>query len=574
MKRRILLAVVAAPLLTGCFSSMEVKTPKVLYSTIADAKDKYYTSEKYTVSFSCDVSDTGWQIRYAVDDDGGTGFTIDQDNIHINDKITVHASNPGTAKFHFYFNDEVSSSPITMTFVDNVIDVSTSNEFLNAINTTSSGVIINVKEDLDFTGVEYTPVANFAGKIYGNNHTISNIDRLTTKKDDCLSLIKNFTGYLDGLNFKDCKFNLVAESSRIALFAATSSGTVKNVNLDNIEMDSNLVNTMGSLIGYVEGGEYENITATNLKIKGKKIVGGIFGDCTVVKNTSLTDITASGNVELYYNTEDYVGGISSAVCNANKYSDARITVTNVMTSNIYVGQAYNNTGGVIGFARNCDINFTKTMSNENTRVLGVYSVGGLYGLASNCVITNAVNYAEVYTGFNAKNRATTGVGGIAGQATNCDITKCKNYGLIVSMSETAEPQGVGGVVGWANGDNANRGNYYYLENYGSIEGKNADGVAGIVGRLSANCNRTFGFLKVDVDYIRANNCCGSIVGYVEINGTFSLNSSTYKYNECTYNRGHCSDKEQGSFEPAIGGFSYYKYGSATILVNDVQDLNN
>lgn len=564
--------------LSGCFfgNNNNYEPLESLSAQVVDAKDKYFINEQYTVTFSCSPYTSNYVIDYVLDDDGGTGFKIGLEKIHVQDKLVVYATKPGTAKFHFKYSDEkeVNSNTIQMTFVENKVDVSSASEFVAAIKDSSNNKIVNVTSDLDFTGVEYTASPSFTGKIIGNDHYVSNIDRLTTTKNDCLSLINNFSGTLDGLNFKDCKFDIVAECFRVGIFAATSTGTVKNVKIDNIQIDSNLVTSTGSLIGYVEGGTYENITATNLKIKGKSFIGGIFGECTVLYETSLKDITASGNVELYYNDKNYVGGVSSTACNyADKNKNGRLSVIDVMTTGGYVGQAYTYTGGVFGFVRNADINFTKDMSNEGLRVLGVYKVGGLYGYTSNTVITNAVNRAEVHTGFNSSKKENADVGGIVGEATNCDLTKSKNYGLIDVMSETAEPQSIGGIAGRANGDDANRGSYYYLENYGSIQGHKADCVGGIVGRYGAKCNRTMGFVIVDVDYIEATHCCGAIIGYVEINGTFSLSNSSFKYNTCTYNMGHCSDESQGHFQPAIGGYSYYSTGTARIEFNEVQNLN-
>lgn len=565
---------------TTMLASCEWNSKDGLYSnlksftaTIVNAPAKYYIGQEFKVEFEWEPSRYNYDLKFVVDSDGGTGVTCRNgdysDVIKVNNVAFFSAVNPGTAKFHFEYakKEKVRSDSFEITFVDTTVHVSTPEEFFTAVKENYKTSIIELDDDLDFAGFDgYNNIDTYGGTIHGNNHTIKNIDRLSTSKGDSLALFKDFYGTLSDIRFADCTLTAVAELDHLAVFADYSRGTIRNVAMDNIKIDSNLSVDLGALAGCVTAGNYENIVVTNGDIKGKEYTGGIFGVINASGNTTLKDIEFSGDVKLYFDTFKYVGGVASSATSSSSFN-----VTNVMGVKGSVGNSKYCSGGTFGFIKGANINFTKEMDNSELSVSGLENVGGLYGYTEDCDISNAVNKANVETLLSGS-KVSTDTGGVVGFSKNSSFTRCKNYGTITVVSES-EVLGVGGVIGTSD-TTKDQCDFYYCENYGSIIGKKADCVGGICGKIVSSVNRVMGFAKVDCDSITAAQCCGAIIGYIEMDGTFSINSSSYKYNTCTYNKGHLSG-DVTKFQPYIGGYaSKGLFGTCKVQAVDITNLNN
>lgn len=143
-----------------------------------------------------------------------------------------------------------------------------------------SGKTINLGDDIDLGGKEWTPIGNstnsFKGVFEGNKHTISNL------------------------------FINSPTKSNIGLFGVTQSGEVKNFILKNAKVTGYL--EVGAVAGTPYTSKYTNITVTGLiQVNGFSYVGGAFG-----KNAydDLTNVDVIGDEGSYVKADSVEGSIA------------------------------------------------------------------------------------------------------------------------------------------------------------------------------------------------------------------------------------------------------------------------
>jgi hypothetical protein len=103
-----------------------------------------------------------------------------------------------------------------------------------------------VAEDLDLTGIAFTPIGTDADPFYGTfdgNHRI----------------IKNL--------------NVASSSEGSGLFGVTEAGIIKNIILDNAIVSSSANNT-GSIVGIAR----KNVLVYNCSAENENVTGGAYAD--------------------------------------------------------------------------------------------------------------------------------------------------------------------------------------------------------------------------------------------------------------------------------------------------------
>ena len=256
--------------------------------------------------------------------------------------------------------------------------------------------------DIDLSGIEWKPIgrlyttidfsSSFSGEFNGNNFTIQNLT------------INNTTETCQGL-FGNC-----------------SEATIKNINLDNVNISSSGPNHTGSLVGSIRNNSIiENITATNVNINATgNYTGGLIGyinNGTIAKNCSV---------------------ISGSVTNLN---------------GLY-------TGGFVG----CSQSTRTTIDNcySNCDITGKNEVGGFIGVSCfNTTITNCTSLGTVKAMNNSGQ-----IGGFIGDTFGGDFVTIKNcitYSEVKKDASDTYKNTVGAFIGNYR-DNINLSNNKYEEN--------------------------------------------------------------------------------------------------------------
>ena len=335
---------------------------------------------------------------------------------------------------------------------------------------------------IDISGGEWTPIA--AGTRDGNTYTAES---------------KTFSGTFDGNNntIKGLTITQMPEGASadyaFGLFGVVDGGTIKNLNLTDVNINLPSSECAGGVVGLlVNGGAVENVTVSGNVTAGRGNAG-IVGRMTV-----------SGTIKDCVNEATIVGMLSRG-----------------------------NTAGIVGAAYYTAQGKEMTIENctNNGAVTGLYGVGGIVGLSS-ANVSECKNYGEI-TGNGAS------VGGIVGEQQNYgSIKNSTNYADIVNNTANTGAYGTGGIVGWVRYSGA--ASAYPLKGIITVEGNRNEGsittggasAGGIVGHVY-NAAVVTNNVNTAAEIGSANFAAG-IVGSIQVDDANSFLEDTYQI-EIEYN---------------------------------------
>ena len=240
-----------------------------------------------------------------------------------------------------------------------------------------------------------------------------------------------FSGTFDGDNHTITGFTY-SGSDAIGLFSRVTKGTIKDLNLADINVTTTTQRSAG-VVARADGATISNVNVISGTINGAKQNGGIVGVVVSMDGNSASNplrttlVENCSNAATITGTSEANGGIVGYVHNGN------LTIRNCTNIGAVTG-ASNGTGGVIG-ASNAGTSYTLIIdgcSNYGTVVGSAYN-GGIAGLprknSASSVISNCVNGGNVSGG--------TYVGGIAGAA-RVNVENCITLsGVVLATSSNS-----------------------------------------------------------------------------------------------------------------------------------------
>ncbi len=234
-----------------------------------------------------------------------------------------------------------------------------------------------------------------------------------------------------------------------------SSGTIRNVNLTNVNINANGGNYVGALVGRASSSSVISGSSASGSVSGVSTTGGLVGqsDGAITQSSTNVVVTANGA------SGNYFGGLLG-------FNNAG-TVTQSHASGSVTAQGNNSyVGGLIGFQLSGITSESYATGAVNG---GSYHAGGLLGRNDSGTIIQS--YASGAVSGNNNN------GGLAGD----------NYGTITQSyatgSVTGTSQGSGGLVG------INNGSISQAYATGAVGG--ADRVGGLVGSNVGSIDQTY-----------------------------------------------------------------------------------
>jgi len=329
-------------------------------------------------------------------------------------------------------------------------DFATLAEKITAENT-GAGEYFQLANDIDFTGVTYTPIAytgaitaakatvKFAGSLDGNAKSITNL-----VYDNPSALCAGLIGTLDAAGIVK---NLIVESSckfsgnqYIAAVVGMALGTVDNcINKADITASGT---TAAGIVGNVQAGAFITYDSNYGTIQAATYAAGVsgmaigaatfdhlfnYGSVRVVgsvnsnTNKASSAAQAGGVLGTAYGTVvccSNFGEVTNLGFDASLYPDA----INELTAD----KDGKNTGGIAAWAQK---ETTISYCTNDGKVQGMTAVGGILGIANadGVVLENCVNDGEVIGTVN-------NVGGIIGtsQKTTTKVVSCANNGVVTA----------------------------------------------------------------------------------------------------------------------------------------------
>lgn len=272
----------------------------------------------------------------------------------------------------------------------------------------TSGMYYQLSRDLDFNGIDFTPISTFDGTLDGNGKTISNLTIAATN-NKC-GFIGNNTGTIRNLNIN----NVTLEQAIIAgTIAAENNGTIDNCHVQT---------------GLVQG------SATN------ECIGGFVGNNkATITSSSIQDIEVIAEPTTNTNAGGFVGKSETTNCNIiGSYVGNGCTIT---LSSGY--QTTNRIGGFVG--SHWGGNIYGCYSNTTITINAQGDIGGFAGLIQS---PTGKNVQVCYSFGSITNNLNWKTGGFIGNIYNSigNITSC--YSLtninITNSADNAKSNGFAG----------------------------------------------------------------------------------------------------------------------------------
>lgn len=317
-------------------------------------------------------------------------------------------------------------------------DIKTASDLQKLVN--SDGLYI-LKNDIDLTGVNWTPIEGFSGTLVGNGFTIKNLTINASTSN--VGMFSTLSGFVSNLKIENATVTVSGRNENVGILCGNLEGTATAVSVSGV-VDAAKCNNVGGAFGYADRYIYSELEVSNITSKadvsGLNNVGGVagylFGEYVHV---GLETFINSGNVSA---AEDYAGGIVGYI-GVNDFDPVQIydcENTGDVNGRYYVG-------GLVGYAKSRD-NDESIIDNSFSKasITGEAYVGCIAGMLENIPINNCKNEGSMLTAtgsISEKNIRCAYVGGFAG--VGGDVTNCTNE---VEIKYTGSGSYVGGIIGY------------------------------------------------------------------------------------------------------------------------------
>ncbi len=224
---------------------------------------------------------------------------------------------------------------------------------------------------------------------------------------------KPFLGVFDGNSYTISNFTYtIADTENIAMFTHLSSGgQIKNLRLENVDVNAQSSNIVGSLVARNSGGIINNCFSAGV-ISGDRAVGGLVGFNDGVISNSYSAVTTSG--------DRCIGGLVGT----NIYG----TILNCSVKGS-VNSAHSGAGGLVGWNDYIILN-----SYAECIVSGGSGIGGLVGMHCSGTISNCYS-----TGITEGDSA---IGGLIGEGDWGAVFNCYATAIVIGSTD------LGALIGY------------------------------------------------------------------------------------------------------------------------------
>ena len=309
----------------------------------------------------------------------------------------------------------------------------------------------------------------------------------------------SFDGDILGLGHVGGLVGSNQSSAKVELSEVTNQGNIKG-----------LLN-VGGLIGQSKG----TLTMTNAMNSGDitsftdgtdSWVGGIVGYILApTLNSTMSGVTNSGNVS---GTGVGVGGLIGKL-------NAILSIDSVTNSGVVIGND-DDVGGLIGNSVG-QLNITNAKNLGN--VTGDYNTAGIIGDAD---IGSSINMENVINIGNVEGHVA--VGGVIGHTFNSSITMTSIMNIGNVDGSGALENGVGGIIGYIQGDASHIVSLSNASNHGSVDnGDNAGGIIGFIIDYKVDVNNVYNAGIITTRFEPVGGIIGEIISAdVTVTNSFYL----------------------------------------------------
>lgn len=335
--------------------------------TYAEIQDLIIESPEYTADGTAIIANTA---KNSILND----VVVNNSNINLPfaKTITGTLQTLGDTKINIQ-NNEIST-------VEDLLEISNSEYPLNKKK------VYILKNDLDvssITGVDAIITGTFDGSINGDGHTISNLK---------VPLITTLTGSVSNLNIENVEIRKSGSNNLAPIAGSARGATISNIKINNVTIEGR--DNISAVVGIASSNTTLNrISATNINIKALHYyAGGIIGRSY---DSKLKDILVSGRLEV---ADTHNGGVIGALNRdslENIYADVDVI-------RVREGDSRNKNAGLYGAIEAGAVSVKNVivvgdMSDTLYKVTPATTEGEINNIASYC--TNVYEY-ENSSGIN------------------------------------------------------------------------------------------------------------------------------------------------------------------------------
>lgn len=392
-----------------------------------------------------------------------------------------------------------------------------------------SDATFQLRNDIDLSGYDWTPIEGFTGTLIGNGFTIRNLKIDASTSD--VGLFTVLEGSVLNLKIENAEITVSGRNENVGILCGQLAGTATNISVSGSVTAEKCAN-VGGICGYVSsvGAYVLNEITNNASVTGLSCVGGCFGKVyDYISNgtepfpVTLSNLKNNGTVNC---EDDYAGGIVGYIDGTATGFGGSLPITIIDCDNKGAVTGTCHVGGIAGYAGSDTGSVIESCTNVSSINAEAFA-GCIAGSTTRYVIIDCTNEGSELNAsgyFLEEGRKYAYVGGIVGKGT-C-LRDCTNY---VDINYTGGGDFVGGLMGYCEVGPAVTGaslvsdtaeaNFKNLVNYGSISGSSY--VGGITGGImyfwTNGCTRltaTFeslinsGNVHAEMDY------AGGISGYM------------------------------------------------------------
>ena len=305
--------------------------------------------------------------------------------------------------------------------------IKSADDFKKLANSNSTYIL---KNDIDLSGINWTPIEGFAGTLLGNGFAIRNL------KIESSSGNVGFFSKLDGnvlnVEFENADIKVSGRNENVGILCGELNGIVANVTVSG-SVTAEKSENIGGVCGYVStiGSYHINDIKNEAAVTGVSCVGGCFGKVydyisngTSSFSVEYSNIVNSGKVTA---TKDFAAGVIAYIDADATGFGGRVTTTIIdcnntgsITGNYYIS-------GIVGWA-DCDSDSTIDSCTNAALINAEAYTGCIAGATGQYVIVNCSNEGSSLNArgyYIDEGQKYAYVGGIVGKGT-C-LENCTNY---------------------------------------------------------------------------------------------------------------------------------------------------
>lgn len=413
----------------------------------------------------------------------------------------------------------------------------------------NSDATFQLKNDIDMSGIEWTPIEGFTGMLAGNGFTIKNLTINASSSN--VGLFSTLKGTVQNLKIENASITVSGRNENVGILCGDLEGTAINISVSGV-VDASKCTNVGGVFGIAERSINPDLSLSNLSnaasVSGLTNVGGIAGYVSLAYvDATLDGLTNTGKITA---GEDAAGGIIGRLFSDTGLSSWPIVlIVDCENTGDVEGRYY--VGGIAGYAKSGDL---KESVIENAvckaNIKGEAYVGCIAGNLISIKVNDCENTGSTLTAtgtITEKNTRCAYVGGFVGAGG--EVANCTNE---VEIRYTGGGSYVGGVIGYVNlSINPDVVTFKNVSNNAPVSGASyVGGVAGYIyceyitlqiesAENTANITGTGDYVGGIVGYGRASDYDGYVYIY-DSNNSGNIQGNTYVggimgYGRASYN---------------------------------------